>query len=43
MSLLLSVIMRQMKQMGLSLDLTTVSEVLSRTVLGSEFQTVGAE
>ena len=27
----------------LSLDLKTVSEVLSRTVLGSEFQTAGAE
>ena len=27
----------------LSLDLKTVSEVLSRTILGSEFQTAGAE
>ena len=40
---LLSVIMSQMKQMSFKPRLKTVSEVLSRTVLGSEFQTAGAE
>ena len=34
---------RQVKKRVLSLDLKTVSDGLSRTVLGSEFQTAGAE